>query len=511
MRKLVTMRHALRSADYFGTVLEGDSWAAWRVLLLAIVGEPLTDVERVVYAELTGRVREPTEPVRQFFGIVGRRGGKSRAMGTLAAFLAGCCDFRDVLAPGQRARLPLIAASKEQADELFAYVVGAFEGAPALRGLVDKALDRTLELRSQVDVQVRALSFRNLRGSTNVAVIMDELAYWRSDESATPDAAVLDALKPSLATTHGPLIGISSPYSRKGVLYRAFARDYGATGRERVLVAKGGTRLFNPEIDQTFLDDAFADDPVAADAEYNANFRSDIEAFVSREIIEACVVPSRRELPPIDSVLYSAFVDPSGGSAESMTLCIAHKVDDITIIDAIREFKPPFSPDQVVEEFSSLLLTYRVSTIVGDRYAGEWPRERFLQHGVFYDPSAKPKSDLFRDSLAALNAGRVELLDHPKLVQQLVSLERRTARSGKDSVDHPPGGHDDVCNAVCGVIVHLGNRKLSLTDVLFNDEETAKFAQQLIDRQAGYDALLSKLDGELTPEERYRRISGYMH
>ena len=36
---------------------------------------------------------------------------------------------------------------------------------------------------------------------------------------------------------------------------------------------------------------------------------------------------------------------------------------------------------------------------------------------------------------------------------QLSSLERRTARGGKDSIDHSPGMHDDIANAVAGALV----------------------------------------------------------
>ncbi|MDR3484624.1 MAG: hypothetical protein P4M05_06910 [Bradyrhizobium sp.] len=54
-----------------------------------------------------------------------------------------------------------------------------------------------------------------------------------------------------------------------------------------------------------------------------------------------------------------------------------------------------------------------------------------------------------------INGGRAELLDHPKIVSQLCSLERRTARGGKDSIDHPPGQHDDVVNAVAGALTNL--------------------------------------------------------
>ena len=455
MKKLTTMREALTSPAYFGSpeMMGGASWAGWRVLLLAIMGEELTDAERDLYRTLTDREREPVEPVREFWGVVGRRGGKSRAMGTLGAFLAGCVDHRGVLAPGQRGRLPIIAASKDQADEVMAYTVGAFEQSTALRPLIENIVDRTLSLRSKIDIQVRALSFRNLRGSTNIGVICDELAYWRSDDSATPDKEVVDALKPSLATTKGPLIGISSPYARKGVLYQAFARDFGAAGRARVLVAKAATEVLNPSIDRDFLAAAYEDDPVAAAAEFGAEWRGDLADFIPRDVVDAAVVEKRTELPFVPGLRYVGFVDASGGSADSMTMAIAHRdKDGRGILDVVREIRPPFSPEAVVEEFCDVLKAYRIARVTGDAYAGEWPRERFRVHGVGYDVSDVHRSQIYLDTLPLLNSRKVELLDQPRLIAQLCALERRTATSGKDTINHPKGGHDDIINAAAGAL-----------------------------------------------------------
>jgi hypothetical protein len=83
--------------------------------------------------------------------------------------------------------------------------------------------------------------------------------------------------------------------------------------------------------------------------------------------------------------------------------------------------------------------------------ARAWPAERFREHGIDYRAAEKPKSHLYREFLPIANSNRAELLDHPRLVAQLCSLERRTARGGRDSIDHPPGGHDDVANAVAVV------------------------------------------------------------
>lgn len=94
---------------------------------------------------------------------------------------------------------------------------------------------------------------------------------------------------------------------------------------------------------------------------------------------------------------------------------------------------------------------YRIYRVTGDRYGGEWCREPFTKHGIKYELAEKPRSDLYRDLLPLINGRLIELLDHSKLITQLCSLERRTARSGRDSIDHAPGSHDDVANAVAGV------------------------------------------------------------
>jgi hypothetical protein len=42
------------------------------------------------------------------------------------------------------------------------------------------------------------------------------------------------------------------------------------------------------------------------------------------------------------------------------------------------------------------------------------------------------------------------------LVSQIAGLERRTRSGGKDVIDHPPGGHDELANAVAGAADAVG-------------------------------------------------------
>jgi hypothetical protein len=126
----------------------------------------------------------------------------------------------------------------------------------------------------------------------------------------------------------------------------------------------------------------------------------------------------------------------------------------VAVLDCGRERKAPHSPDDVVREFSEVLKSYAVRECVGDRHAGSWPREQYAAHGIEYVPSEKNKSTLYTEALAVVNGRRCELLDLPRVTAQLVGLERRSGfGASRDTVDHPPGGHDDMANAVAGCIV----------------------------------------------------------
>jgi hypothetical protein len=453
LRKLVSMREALTDPDYFGALLAGDSWASWRVLLIAIVGEDLTEDERVVFESLTGRPQEPGEVVEEFWAVIGRRGGKTRAMAILAAYLATCVDHRAALAPGEKGVVPILAASVSQAANAFAFIEGIFAHSLSLKDLVVSVTADTIVLSTGVDIRVRPASYRTIRGTTCVAAICDEIAFWRSEDSSNPDREILKALRPSLATTGGPLICISSPHSKRGELYTTFRRHYGPNGDPLVLVAKAPSRAMNATLPQRVIDRATEADPEAASAEYLAEFRGDLEVFVSREAIEACVTTGVTVRAPLDSVNYRAFVDPSGGSNDSMTLAISHQEGNRAILDCVLEKRAPFSPDNVVSEFAATLKSYRISSVTGDRYAGEWPRERFQVHGIRYEPAEMNRSELYLAFLPLLNSGRVDLLDNSRMVSQFCGLERRTSRAGRDTVDHPPGAKDDLCNSTAGAIV----------------------------------------------------------
>ena len=258
------------------------------------------------------------------------------------------------------------------------------------------------------------------------------------------------------------LVCLTSPYGRRGEVWKAY-RDHFGRDRDEVLVVKADTRTMNQTVPAGEIERAYTEDPMRAAAEYGAEFRTDVETYVSEDVLEAVTVPDRHEVPPAVGLAYVGFVDPSGGGADSFTLAIAHRAGERLVLDLVREVRPPFSPEQVVEDFSETARRYRVAQLVGDHYAGEWPREQFRKHDLTYAPSARPKSDLYRDLLPLLNSGRIELLDLPRLRAQF-RLERRTGRGGRDVIDHAPGGHDDLANAAAGALLLAASRGTGMTE-----------------------------------------------
>jgi hypothetical protein len=437
------------------------TWSTWLVILKAAFGGELNEQELEIYAQLTQRKTVPTK-LRELWLILGRRAGKSLIVALIVCFIAFCVAWESVLKAGEVGTVMVLAADRKQARVILGYVNGFIDTIPMFAAMVTKRTVEGIELSNRIVIEIHTSSFRSVRGYTVVAAVCEEIAFWPSEDSATPDVETLNAIRPAMATiSNALLICLSSPYARSGALWKAYERYFGKEDETR-LVVKAPTKTMNPTVPDEIIEEARLEDPSAAAAEWDAEFRTDIETFVSPEAIKQCVVAGRLELPPIASVKYHAFTDPAGGSGgDSMSLAVGHRENERLIVDAVREQKPPFSPEETVKEFCELLKQYNVHSVRGDRYAGQWPTEQFRKHGIQYEPAGKSKSDLYKDLLPSLNSGRLELLDNAKLKTQLQRLERRTARGGRDSIDHPPGpsNHDDLANCIAALTAELSVKK----------------------------------------------------
>ncbi len=460
---------AIGDRNLFAPWFDRGDWTAWRAFLAALFALPMDDAELGIYQRHTGRTSAPTGPFREAWLVCGRRSGKSFTMALVAVYLACFKSYREHLQPGERATIAVLAADRKQARTILRYVQGLVHGIPMLKRMVEREGAEGFDFTNQSVVEITTASSRGTRGYTFAGILADEIAFWPTGEDvADPDTEILNAVRPGMATIPGAvLICASSPYARRGELWEAFQRHHGKDDAP-ALVWQADTRAMNPSVPESLIAEAYERDPASAAAEYGAQFRTDVEQFIRREVLDACTDAGIFERRPERGIRYTAFTDPSGGSSDSFTLAIAHRdaKTGATVLDCVREIRPPFSPERATHELVGVLAIYGIKSVFGDRYAGEWPREQFRKRGIAYRMADRTRSELYLEVLPKLNSRSVRLLDHPKLAQQFIGLERRTSRLGRDSIDHRSGAHDDVANAVAGVLVmaaHVERNTVTVT------------------------------------------------
>ena len=195
---------ALNDPHVFANSFHGDTWQAWRVFLASLFGLPLTAEQFELYRKHTGRSSPPTAPSHESWLVCGRRSGKSFVLATVATFLATFFDWRPYLGPGEIATIMIIARDRRQARVIKRFIVGLLKEVPMLRRVLVDETAEIVTLKNRVSIEIHTASFRSTRGYTIVAALLDELAFWPTDDAAEPDIEVINAIKPGMATIPAP-------------------------------------------------------------------------------------------------------------------------------------------------------------------------------------------------------------------------------------------------------------------------------------------------------------------
>jgi hypothetical protein len=131
-------------------------------------------------------------------------------------------------------------------------------------------------------------------------------------------------------------------------------------------------------------------------------------------------------------------------------------VGDLAVLDCLVEVRAPFNTNEAVGQIVDVLRSYHLSSTMGDDHAKGWVIAELQRHRIGFEPRP-PKMDrsaLYMETLPLYSAGRVKLLDVPRLVSQYTALERRLMPGGWSRIDHPnrTGYHDDLANVVAGAL-----------------------------------------------------------
>jgi hypothetical protein len=202
----VTILDATADDRLFGRWFRNPTWSAWFAFLAAAFGLPMTLEQEATYRQCTGRSERPLQPFGEAWLVCGRRAGKSFILALISVFLACFRDYRQFLAPGERATIVVIAADRRQARVIFRYVRALLNDVPLIAPMVARETADAFDLSNGTSIEIATASYRTTRGYTLAAALCDELAFWPSDDSAEPDYAVLDALRPGQASPPFPAL-----------------------------------------------------------------------------------------------------------------------------------------------------------------------------------------------------------------------------------------------------------------------------------------------------------------
>lgn len=457
MIDVVTFRHDLLGG--LRHMREPATQRRWDAFLRAVYGLPLDDEGLGWFREHTGREVPRPGGYPEAVVITGRQSGKTQTAGDLLAYHAATAG------PEMAGTYALAIAQDARGAmrSLLRYATAPFDGPGAVPMLAREVVGRTadsLTLANGVTLAAYPCRPSSVRGIRACVAVVDELAFFRTSDGNPVDVEMLRAVRPTLATTGGKLIVLSSPYSQTGALWDLHRRH---TGREEseTLVWSASAAAMNGTLPADYLARMAEDDPEAYRAEVLGEFRAGTSTLFDPDALDACVRHGTRDLLPAPGVSYAAFADPSSGAPRGDAFCIAigHADERGAVVDAVRAWTPPFSIQSVVAEAAHWLRSYGIRDVTGDRYAGEIPRAIFGEHGVHYALSAQNRSELYLDMLPLVQAGAVELPDDPQLLRELRGIERRRGFGGRDRCDHRAGAHDDRGNSAAGVVSLIGPQR----------------------------------------------------
>jgi hypothetical protein len=303
----------------------GDSWNGWRSIIRAISTLPMSDDDIAFFKSVAGDRQPPKKRPREIWIAGGRRMGKDSVASAIAAYEAAYFDRQDRLRPGERALVAIVACDRDQARICLNYIRAFFE-LPPLKKLVQRTTLEGFELRNSVDISVQTNSFRAPRGRPILMAILDEVGFYRDENSSSPDTELYRSLIPGTATLNGQIVGISSPFMKSGLLFEKWQKHFGQDSDD-VVVIQAASRVLNPTIPSEIIEQALADDPAGAAAEWLAQFRDDIAGFIPYSVVDNCILKDRIELEPRPGNYYHCFLDVASGIAkggDSMAMAIAH-------------------------------------------------------------------------------------------------------------------------------------------------------------------------------------------
>lgn len=383
--------------------------------------------------------------------LAGRRGGKSLLSDVIAIYEATVSDLTGMLRENETRFILILSTRIENSSLHIRNISKLLRHDKQLARLIIRETVDTLELANNVNVLSLPASARTARGFTASCVILDELAFFVDSRGNASADQVYTAIEPTIATFghRGRIIITTSVNARSGICYDLFERSQSGELSD-YWVTRADSRSLNPRVSERTIRNALARDGESARAEYYAEFRDPLEAYLSTEAIEACVDPRASETQKATSGrVYVMAIDPAT-QRDRYGFVVMHSEQGLYHLDYAHIIKPPVNPEAAEELLFSLVKRYNPRVVRVDT-ASTYQRLKSKLPALKYDPFTRPlKLAIYGSLKEALNLGKVVLYDHKDLLAELKAL---VIRNGVDIAAPRSGSvtHDDLsdCLALC--------------------------------------------------------------
>jgi phage terminase large subunit-like protein len=434
---------------------------AQQTFLKVTYGLPLNPEEIEIYQRATGRSEYVPAEQKEATLIGGRRGGKDSKIAAPIAVYEAFRDHR--LARGDCGYVTLIAPAKYQAQIAMRYIRAYLHSSPHLRKYIVRERSDEIDLANGVSIACYPCSYKSPRGISIVCSICDELAFWQHEETdANPEEEVLSALRPAMATfPTAKLIKISTPFRKEGILWREFQQR----AELDHLVWQMPSPEMNPTLLPSILEQERKHDEERFRREFLAEFTDQINAWITPETLEGCIVRGRTELPHVENATYAVAVDPALKCSDFALAILHRQADGAVVVDRVQTWtgkkNAPLGYERVCEEIARITKQYSMNLVLGDQYCAAVIKQYFQKLGIHYKEhtfGAHTRPELFGNLKHLLVQRKIELLEDPALLQQLRALEERKRSDGNIDIRPRYGQKDDLAVAVALAALDLSKR-----------------------------------------------------
>jgi len=532
---------------------------AQRVVVKCFYGIPLDDVDLfpiydVVKDRIVGHFTEktfmkwmydnkrcnypsvPEKPIKELVLVAGRRSGKTLVTSCILGY-----ELYKLIKKGDPAKfygkpeqqtivVTNVAPTDEQAGLVYDFTVTAIEHCPIMKNRLHNKTQKYFSLFTDKDLQLgknkASLEFitggcssTGLRGPDAIAVSMDEMAFFLTNESSKfSGSEVYGALTPSCKgfAGDGKVICISSPHARYGKFYDLYKQGMEEKDSS-TLVFQMYTAMINP--DRITSDDLKTErrrNRRKFIAEFGGEFSDTVNAWVDDPNEFDAIIDKNFNIPKRgkQDIRYYGGLDlafTNDGTAVS----IVHNENGIIVLDYSNVWFSGASDvwtqdnsiyqncskykhlnvltmEDIVKEIKEIDKWFPIKKLVFDQHNGQAFLERCRQNEVMFcemiNFNDTLNSEVYETTKRLYAEKLLKIWNHPVLVPELLMLESEMTGTGGYKYDvHAPkrvGCHDDISESWSRAVWTCYNDK--------HKNSKAPALGSYLSRDARYQALMNR-------------------